>query len=87
MSHVCSHDLFIHYDVINVNVITCQITLLGHGYTSRLTCHVRKAVNMLVDPTRVPFASHNPTRQLARAPSSTLSTVGRGQWESAVYSL
>jgi hypothetical protein len=44
MSHVCSHDLFIHNtrqihcDVINVIIIICQITLLGHGYSSRLTC-------------------------------------------------
>jgi hypothetical protein len=39
LSHVCSHDLFIHYDIINVIVIICQITLLGHGYSGRLTCH------------------------------------------------
>jgi hypothetical protein len=60
MSHVCSHDLFIHVDVINVNVIICQITLLSHGYSSRLTCQsiFRRASKYRRCQDRVPLRRH-----------------------------
>jgi hypothetical protein len=37
MSHDCNHVLFIHYDIINLNVITtCHITLLSLDLNSWL---------------------------------------------------
>jgi hypothetical protein len=84
MSHVCSHDLFIHNtrqihcDVINVIIIICQITLIGHGYSSRLTCHspLLGYLRRLVSRSRTETSSVSPhgRKQVTRVSSCFVPT-------------